>query len=169
GRVDVSGWFGRMVDKGSVSTRKEDQTGFRIKTGVVDTRPNRKAVDYFSCIGVHDDHFGLIATTDKQALRLGVISKTGRGFRHPDGKALFDIQRLRIEDHYLGGFLAVDINKAIGSDDRLFTITFRLHRSYDIASRGVDGGDVVRTMVIGEHSLRPRIVVDAVRPLADVD
>src|SRR5215475_11780795 len=159
-----------MIDaQGSISTRKEDQPGFRIKTGVVDTRSNRKAVDYFPCSGVHNNHFGLIAATDKQAFRLGVISQTGRDFRHSDGKALFDLQRLRIEDHYLCGVLAVDINKTVASDDGLFAITFHFHRPYNIAGRGVEGGDVVRTVVIGEHSLRPRVVVDAVGPLADID
>src|SRR6266508_5466957 len=159
-----------MIDvQGSIPTRKEDQTGFRIKTGVVDTRSNRKAVDYFPCIGVHDDHFGLIATTDEQAFRLGVISQTGRNFRHPNGKALFDLQRLRIEGHHLCGVLAVDINKTVASDDRLFAITIHFHRPYNIAGRGVEGCDVVRTVVIGEHSLRSRIVVDAVGPLADFD
>src|SRR5262245_42553781 len=159
-----------MIDvQGSISTRKEDQTGFRIKTGVVDTRPNRKAVDYLPCSSVHDNHFRFITATDKQAFRLGVISQTSRNFRHLDGKALFDLQRLWIEAHHLCGVLAVDINKTVASDDGLFAITIHFHRPYNIAGRGVEGCDVVRTVVICEHSLRPRIIVDAVGPLADID
>src|SRR5262249_51715571 len=137
--------------------------------GVVDARSNRKAIDYLPCIGVHDDHFWFIAATNKQAFRLGVISKAGRCFRHPDGKALFDLQRFRIEGHYLGGFLAVDINKTVGSDDRLFAVALHFHRPYDIAGRGVDGADIVRAMIIGEYALRGWLVVDAVRPLTDID
>src|SRR5262245_11737702 len=155
--------------QGPISTRKEDQTGFRIKTGIIDTGADRKAVDYFSCDCIHDDHLRLIAATDKQAFLLSVISETGRHLRHADGKALFDLQRLWIEDHYLGGVFAVDINKTISSDDRLFTITLHFYRPDNFAGRGVEGSDIVRAMIIGEYALRSRIVIDAVRPLADID
>src|SRR6266851_3665222 len=153
---------------GSSPARKEDQLGVRIETRIVHTHADRIAVDYLPGNSVHDDHLRLVTAADEEAVRLRVISQTRRSLRHTDRKTFLDFQGFRIERDYFGGVLEVDINDVI-SNHCLFAIAFRLHRSYHFACLGIDGGDVVRAVVVGEHAFRFGIVVDAVRPLADVD
>jgi hypothetical protein len=58
---------------------------------------------------------------------------------------------------------------AIFTDHGLFAIAFSLHCSHHFSGGRIDGADVVRTVVIGENALGGGIVVDAIRPLADID
>ncbi len=127
----------------SSSTRKENQFGVRIKTGVVDAGSDRIAVNYFSSCGVHHHHFRLVAATDEQTISLCIVGQTGRCLSHADWKTLLDLQRFRIEHDYLGSVLAVDVDKSIFADDCLFAIAFRRHRAHHVAGGCIDRRDVV--------------------------
>src|SRR6267143_470731 len=93
-----------------------------IKTGVVHTSANRKAVNYFSVRGIHHHHLRFIPAADEQAVSLGIVGETGRPLRHSNGEAIFYFQRLWIEDDHFVSIFAVDVDKSILADDRLFTI-----------------------------------------------
>src|SRR6202040_2239258 len=76
--------------------------------------------------------------------------------------------RLWIERHDFVCVFAVDVDQAV-SDHGLFAVALSLHRTDYFAAIGVDGTDVVRSMIVREHPLRPRIVVDSVRSLAYIN
>src|SRR6266478_615608 len=155
--------------QGPISTGKEYQTGGWIKRSVVDTRANGKVIDYLTGLSIHHNHLWLVPTTYKQTLRLCVVGETGWDFRHADGKALLDLERLRIKHHDLAGLFAVNINKTIGSDHRLFAVTLNFHGAYYVSSSGIDGADIVCTVIVGEDALCALVVVDAIRPFAYID
>src|SRR6266850_1953216 len=155
--------------QGSISTGKEYQTGRWIKRSVVDTCANWKAIDDLTGLGIHYNHLRLVPTTDKQTLRLCVVGETGWDFRHADGKAFLDLERLRIKHHDLAGLFAVDINKTISADYRLFAIALNLHGAYHVASSGIDSADIVCAVIVGEDALRALVIVDAIRPFTYID
>src|SRR5262249_54000763 len=155
--------------QGSVSAGKEDQTRARIKAGIVDAGADRKTVDHFSAGGIHYHHLRLVAAPDKEAIGFGVIGQSRRHLGDPDGEALFDFQRFRIKYTFFGGVFAVDIDQPVGADYGLFAVALRLYGSDYVAGGGIDCGDVVRAMIIGEHALRAGVIIDAVRASADVD
>src|SRR6266446_6091821 len=140
-----------------------------VKTGKVDTGSNREVGNHLPRARIHYHHLRLLAATDEQAVGLGVIGETRRCLRNPDRKAVLHLQRFRVEYHDLVGVLAVDINKAVGADHRLFAVALRFDRPNYIASRRIDGADIVRTVIIGEYTFRTWIVIDPIRSFAYVD
>src|SRR3989442_6586625 len=141
----------------------------RIKTRVVHTSANRKAVNYFSVRGIHHHHLRFVPAADEQAVSLGIVSETGRPLRHADGEAIFYFQRLWIEHDHFVGIFAVDVDKSILADDRLFAIALHRHSADYVTARCIDGRDVMRTVIIREYALGSGIVVDAVRASAHID
>src|SRR5205807_9000184 len=125
----------------------------RIKTRVVHTSANRKAVDYFSVRGIHHHHLRFVPAADEQPVSPGIVSETGRPLRHADGEAIFYFQRLWIEHDHFVGIFAVDVDKSILADDRLFTIALHRHSADDVTARCVDGRNVMRTVIVLEHAL----------------
>src|SRR5436853_7321817 len=106
----------------------------RIKTAVVHTSANWKAVNYFSVRRIHHHHLRFVPAADEKAVSLGIISETGRPLRHADGEAIFYFQRLWIEHNHFVSIFAVDVDKSILADDRLFAIALRLHRADDLTA-----------------------------------
>src|SRR5437879_3023384 len=143
--------------------------GAWVKTGKVDTGSDREIGNHLPRARIHHYHLRLLAAADEQAVGLGVIGETGRSLRNPDRKAVLHLQRFRVEHDYLVGVLAVDVNKDVGADHRLFAVALRFDRPNYIASRRIDSADIVRTVIIGEYALGPRIVIDPIRSLADID
>src|SRR5262249_47308778 len=100
---------------------------------------------------------------------LGVVCQAGRDFGHADWKAALYLERFWIEYNYFGSVLAVDVDHAVGPDYGLFTVAFGFNGSGNVAGCGVDDGNIMGSMIVGEYALSARIVVNAVRASAHVD
>src|SRR5437016_763361 len=120
--------------------------GAWVKTGKIDTGSDREIGNHLSRARIHHHHLRFLAATDEQAVGLGIIRETGRSLRNPDRKAVLHLQRLRVEYDYLVGVLAVDVNKPVGADHRLFAVALRFDRPNYVAGRRIEGGDIVRTV-----------------------
>ncbi len=148
---------------------KENELGAWIESGIIDTRANWKVGNHFAGGRVHHNHLRLFASADKQTIRLGIVGETGGSLGYTNWKTLLDLQRLRIEHYHFSRVFAIDVDKPVGADNSLLSVAFRLHGAYNLAGLGVDRTDIVRTVVIGENPFRGWVIVDAIRPLADID
>src|SRR5439155_5247794 len=150
------------------AAREENQLRLAVESRVVYAPADRKTVNDFARGRVHNHHLRLVAATDKQSLGLCVICESGRSLSHADWKTIFHFQRFWIKDDDSIRVFAVQVNYPVG-DDRLFAIGFSLYRPHHLAGFRVDGGNIMRAMIVSEDALRGRVIVDAVRSFSDIN
>src|ERR1035441_535258 len=76
---------------------------------------------------------------------------------------------LRIEGADLALVLGGDIDEAILTEPCALAVAADRYRSHNFSLGCVDDGDIVRAVIVGEDAISTRVVVDAVRPFANLN
>src|SRR5262249_31994037 len=88
---------------------------------------------------------------------------------HANRKSLLHLEGLWIKRHDLRRIFEVDVDQAVRANHSLFAVSLGLHRADHLAGVRIERAYVVSPMIVCEHSLGGRIVVNSVGSSANVN
>src|ERR1017187_5454190 len=152
----------------SFSVGYEGEAVLRVPAGSVCAGASGKAGEHLGRWNI--EHLRcLVVAAYKNAIVLPVDCKSGRSGDAVQRNMALDFEGRRIEGADLALVFEGDIDEAILAEPGALAVAADRYRAHNFSLGCVDDGDIVRTVIVGEDAIGTRVVVDAVRPFADLN